>query len=60
MSSTKNKFGMIRELTNSNIKWKHITVFPNKIVFNLRPERTVRIIQVNEMGITIPGLRIGM
>lgn len=50
MRATKDKFGMIWELTISNIHWKLIRVFSKRLAFNLRDENTVRIIQVNVMG----------
>lgn len=39
VSATKNKFEMTWQLT-SNINWKLIKVFPKKLAFNLRHERT--------------------
>ena len=47
----------VTECEHTEYKLEAHKLFPNKLALNLRSERTIRIIQINVMGINISGWR---
>ena len=47
----------VAECEHTEYKLEAHKLFPNKLALNLRSERTIRIIQINVMGINISGWR---
>ena len=53
----KSRTNWVTECEHTEYKLEAHKLFPNKLALNLRSERTIRIIQINVMGINISGWR---